>query len=105
MPNDSSRAPSGPMLDRVPCPLCGARTSRPERMVESYELERCSACDLVFVNPQPTAEALTSLYLHKTPESQAEFYRQTVSAAQITEYDRILADLSALVPAGGRLLD
>ncbi len=74
-------------------------------MVESYELERCSACDLVFVNPQPTAEALTSLYLHKTPESQAEFYRQTVSAAQITEYDRILADLSALVPAGGRLLD
>ena len=105
MGNDSSRAPSNLVLERVPCPLCGGWASRPERIVENYELQRCSACDLVFVNPQPSEQTLTSLYLQKTPESQAEFYRQTVSTAQIAEYDRILADLRSLVPAGGRLLD
>ena len=103
--DDGSRQPPHLVRERVACPLCGSRDSQPERIVEGYELERCRSCDLVFVNPQPTEESLTHLYLQKTPESQAEFYRQTVSAAQIAEYDRILADLSALLPAAGRLLD
>src|SRR5262245_66260384 len=77
----------------VPCPSCdGAETSF-ERELEGYRLERCRRCDLVFVNPQPTLDELTALYLKKTPESQAAFYVSTVSPAQIVDYDRILADL------------
>ena len=107
MSDDGARQPPRLVRERVACPLCGARDSQPERIVEDYELERCRSCDLVFVNPQPTEESLTHLYLQKTPESQAEFYRQTVSAAQIAEYDRILTDLKDLYrlrpSAGSRL--
>jgi SAM-dependent methyltransferase len=60
---------------------------------------------LVFVNPQPTLDELTALYLRKTPESQAAFYVSTVSPAQIVEYDRILADLRRLSPSGRHVLD
>jgi len=73
--------------------------------VVGYRLERCESCDLVFVNPRPSQDSLSRLYREKSPERQAEFYAQTVSPAQIAEYDRILAELIALLPGCGRLLD
>jgi 2-polyprenyl-3-methyl-5-hydroxy-6-metoxy-1,4-benzoquinol methylase len=88
----------------VGCPCCGGTDSRYARTVAGFRLERCLACRLVFVNPQPVDEDLTGLYLRKTAESQAEFYASTVSPAQIAEYDRIVGDLTAVAP-GGRLLD
>ena len=91
--------------DRVPCPCCGASHTAFERTVAAYRLERCSACGLVFVNPRPTTQDLTDLYVAKTPESQADFYARTVSPAQIAEYQRILADLAELLPGRGRMLD
>jgi 2-polyprenyl-3-methyl-5-hydroxy-6-metoxy-1,4-benzoquinol methylase len=92
-------------LELVSCPNCDSRATKFERIVEGYVLERCRACGLVFVNPQPTRDDINELYLQKTPESQADFYLRTVSPAQIYEYDRILRDLRALAPAGDRLLD
>lgn len=89
---------------RISCPSCGTSRSRHERTVEGYTLDRCTACHLVFVNPQPEVVDLTNLYLRKTPESQVQFYLETVSPAQLVEYDRIARDLARLTP-GGRLLD
>jgi 2-polyprenyl-3-methyl-5-hydroxy-6-metoxy-1,4-benzoquinol methylase len=42
----------------VPCNLCGARDSLPLYDNCSLRIVRCRACGLVFVNPQPTLEAL-----------------------------------------------
>jgi len=89
----------------VPCPSCRGTEASYEREVEGYRLERCRRCGLVFVNPQPTLDELTALYLKKTPERQAAFYLNTVSPAQIVEYDRILTDLRRLSPTGRRVLD
>ena len=46
MSDDGSRQPPHLVRERVACPLCGARDSQPERIVEDYELERCRSCDL-----------------------------------------------------------
>jgi 2-polyprenyl-3-methyl-5-hydroxy-6-metoxy-1,4-benzoquinol methylase len=91
--------------ERRSCPSCGCAKTKYERTVVGYRLERCCSCSLVFVNPRPSDEYLTSLYLGKTPESQADFYAKTVSPAQIAEYDRILTDLVVLLGGRGRLLD
>ena len=91
--------------ERVPCPGCGGSSATYERMVAGYRLERCTACDLVFVNPRPSQETLSRIYREKSPQKQAEFYAKTVSAAQLAEYDRILAELTELLPGRGRLLD
>jgi SAM-dependent methyltransferase len=92
-------------LERVVCPNCDSRSSAFERTVTGYALERCLACDLVFVNPQPLPADVKALYLRKTADFQADFYCRTVSPAQIFEYDRILRDLRALAPTARRLLD
>jgi 2-polyprenyl-3-methyl-5-hydroxy-6-metoxy-1,4-benzoquinol methylase len=42
----------------VPCNLCGARDFLPLHANCSLSIVRCRACKLVFVNPQPTIEAL-----------------------------------------------
>lgn len=42
----------------VPCNLCGARDSLPLHTNCSLTIVRCRACGLVFVNPQPTLDAL-----------------------------------------------
>jgi 2-polyprenyl-3-methyl-5-hydroxy-6-metoxy-1,4-benzoquinol methylase len=91
--------------NRVPCPCCGATRTANERTLVGYRLERCRSCDLVFVNPRPSDQALTRLYLEKAPETQADFYAKTVSNAQVAEYDRILRDLVGLLPGRGCLLD
>jgi len=94
-----------PDLEEVPCPSCGARDARYERVVAGYRLERCRGCGLVFVNPRPTEHALTQRYLDRTADGEADFYAKTVSAAQIGEYRRILSDVIRLQPNRGRLLD
>ncbi len=42
----------------VPCNLCGARDPLPLCVNCSLHIVRCRVCGLVFVNPQPTLEAL-----------------------------------------------
>jgi 2-polyprenyl-3-methyl-5-hydroxy-6-metoxy-1,4-benzoquinol methylase len=42
----------------VPCNLCGAHESLPLYLNCSLRIVRCRECGLVFVNPQPTLEAL-----------------------------------------------
>lgn len=90
---------------RVPCPSCGHHQARFERRVAGFALERCAACALVYVNPQPLPDDLAAHYRAKAAATEAEFYQYTVSPAQIAEYDRIVQDLVRLQPARGRLLD
>lgn len=76
----------------VDCNLCGAQASdaKPYRIVEdrytgkSYQLVRCPACGLVYLNPRPTFEELTEHY----PDSYEPF--------QSTDQDNIRSRLFTL---------
>jgi SAM-dependent methyltransferase len=63
----SGKTPSQIPLDSletrdVPCNLCGARVSLPVVVNCSLRIVRCRGCGLVFVNPQPTLEALRNYH-------------------------------------------
>src|SRR5262249_45390757 len=60
----------GEALEEVTCPLCGANESQPVLTSSDllyakpgvYHLVRCRRCQLSYVNPRPTFEALGAHY-------------------------------------------
>lgn len=49
-------------LRSVPCPLCGARDVEQRFVKQGLRVVRCPGCGLVYVNPQPSPDALARLY-------------------------------------------
>ncbi len=49
-------------LQEVSCPLCNGPDHVHERHIGAFQLVRCRNCGMVFVNPQPTPEALAAGY-------------------------------------------
>lgn len=90
-------------LTRVPCPLCRATKSAAERSVNQYTLERCSTCTFVFVNPQPTPEALNRLY--KTLDVSTVDLYANIAPSKVAGFDRTLTWIEGHAPNKGRLLD
>src|SRR5688572_27595991 len=86
-------------LVRVPCPVCGATSSRPERTVNGYALERCAKCRMVFVNPQYPPGALLEQYDHKDAGQQLAIWARINTPTMLADFDRILDDIEAM---GGR---
>lgn len=86
--------------DREPvdaCPVCGS----PERTgcVPSADVVQCLACDVLYVSPRPTAEAIAAFY--SAPGRYAHWDAQRGRAAM---WRRRLERVRRLVPSG-RLLD
>lgn len=48
--------------ESVPCNLCGATRSSPVLVNCGLAIVRCQSCNLVYVNPRPTADALRAYY-------------------------------------------
>jgi len=96
---------SHPPLARVLCPLCESASSRPERVVGGFALERCNNCHFVFANPQYRPEALQGLYEEKEAAHHIALYEKIMTPAVIADFDRILSQLAAIAPRRGRLLD
>ncbi len=46
----------------VLCNLCGGNATRRVTRHNDFEIQRCRACGLVYVNPRPNAEQLAALY-------------------------------------------
>jgi 2-polyprenyl-3-methyl-5-hydroxy-6-metoxy-1,4-benzoquinol methylase len=92
-------------LIRVPCPLCGDAATRPERTVAGFALERCGGCGFVFVNPQPTNEALGQIYGKRDTDELVRLYSRIQNADVEWQQDRILDLLDRYRPKRGRLLD
>src|ERR1051326_4277627 len=44
------------------CPLCSASRFTPFKQIGNWALVKCVECQLVMLNPQPTAESLSALY-------------------------------------------
>lgn len=93
------------LFEHVTCDLCGGedyivRYRAPDAWLFGtpfdFPVVRCTGCDLVYVNPRPTAEALGQYY-------PTEFYAERDGAAARERYAREVARLP--VPVSGRVLD
>jgi SAM-dependent methyltransferase len=91
-------------LIRVSCPICDSASSRFERTVAGFSLERCQRCGFVYANPQYTPAALTDIYAHIATAGTIELYSCTASPTLIRGYHKKLEMIEKRQPKG-RLLD
>lgn len=92
----------------IACNLCGAMSSEPVHANCGLRISRCSLCGLIFVNPQPTQEALRRHYGTDTIESEQpweSYFRHPQHQIEYLWRQR-LNDLDRrLMTPGRRLLD
>lgn len=63
-------------LERVACGLCGSNDSSPilsssnikQRCTREYDVVKCNACGLAFLNPRPSRDTIGRYYSEKDPE-------------------------------------
>lgn len=103
-------------LEPVRCPLCGGGGDGPAASGEDFEYAtsgqtftfvRCAACDLLFLNPRPHADALPAIYPvdyysftgEDEPRGVVGFFRTRWERRKVRDYTRWLA------PGPRRVLD
>jgi len=94
------------------CPACGSSVKKPWLRKEvagvRFNLDKCSACGTGYVNPQPSADFLKSIYacighgsksltsLDQVMASEVEFPNSTVDAQRLVDYaKKLLGPLQA----------
>lgn len=87
--------------EEAPCFVCGSSVSQLEVTENGFPIVRCLNCDMVFVNPRPTEEALDRFYAHYYPPESEKLWQRQMEKVFLAEG---LAKIKKLVPAG-RLLD
>lgn len=93
-------------LITVACPICGSDIHSHERTVSGFAFVRCRQCSLVYVNPQPKADALDRIYREKSdPQQVIDVYARLATPKVLAEYGRKLSDLEQMLGRTGRLLD
>jgi SAM-dependent methyltransferase len=92
-------------LIRIPCPLCGGSSTRYERTVRGFALERCRHCGMVFANPQYTQERMQHLYHDRDTDKLIQLYAQAATTAVLADIDRLLDEVEGILPGRGRILD
>ncbi|MBN1420772.1 MAG: class I SAM-dependent methyltransferase [Planctomycetes bacterium] len=89
------------------CDCCGARAPAPFGEEHGYRLVRCSACGLIYVDPQPGAADLARIYREQWERGGASSYYSRYTAARRGHEHharRLLAWLERFRPPG-RLLE
>jgi SAM-dependent methyltransferase len=89
--------------ERVACNLCAAEDARPFTRRQGYDVVRCAACGLVYVNPRPDAARLLEHY--NSDESSRIQYYLDAEAADRRSFAAMLARLERARPEKGDLLD
>ena len=92
-------------LVRSRCPLCGSGHSRPETKIAGYQMDKCSDCSLVFMNPRCTGEHLEAIYTVRDEQELIDLYARIATPKVIGEYHEKLAKIERIVPGKGKLLD
>ena len=91
--------PAGPLrLERVACPLCGARGEAGARQVGAWRIARCSGCGLAYLNPRPAVAELPRLY-------GADYFTRDISDAAEDLWRLTPAEETARVAVQSRRLD
>src|SRR6188474_742109 len=92
--------------NRVPCPLCNSSSSRRERVVAGYRLERCARCGHVFMNPQYSVDEVSLLYTDRDTDHLVTVYSQIAASESVrAESAEKLRLFERLIGTRGRLLD
>lgn len=84
-----------PSLERVPCYVCGCEHGTPWATENGFEMQRCSNCRLLYVNPRPalaTISAATQSGMHEGEET-IDVSSRHGGERRIRSYERKLADL------------
>ena len=90
----------------VSCYACGSAAHQPYAQENGYRLVKCSGCGLLYVNPRPADDAISSAM--QTGQHRGEETLDRVGRflpAKVTGYERVLADLLAERRVDGRWLD
>ncbi len=105
-----SNVTSPPVLESVPCYVCGSSHSSPWAVENGFTALRCQECRLVYVSPRPTRESITLAAqsgLHEGAATMDETGER--DAGKVSTYQkrlRALFEASELVGAtGARWLD
>ena len=99
----TSPSPVGGSLVRVTCPVCAAAECRRAFVGqdplsgEPFDVVRCTACGMAYVNPQPSGAALSGYYTRKYYGARHPFFKDFFMSLRA-------AKLGA-PPAGARVLD
>lgn len=88
------------MKIREYCPACGSGDKKHCFVVNSYDIQRCLACDTMYVETLPTQEALAAIY---TSESYYEL--PTDSMQRIVDENRRRLSLIRVMKPKGKFLD
>lgn len=88
---------------RVSCFVCDSNKSQSLGVYKGYNIDRCSECSFIFVNPRPTEEALRKLY--SNPDTNA-FAAQSFSPTHLEQHTfaKLIKCLKAH-KASGRILE
>ena len=92
-------------LVRSRCPLCGGGRARLETRIAGYQMDKCSDCCFVFMNPRCTVEHLEAIYTVRDENELIDLYARIATPKVIAEYHEKLAKIERIVPGKGRLLD
>lgn len=92
-------------MSEASCILCGAPCAR-RFQVRGYAIHRCAACDLEFVHPTPSPEAIAAVYAegYFTGGAYADYFENERRTSQHKARQR-LDTLAELGLGSGRLLD
>ncbi len=86
----------------VACALCGAQQFRLLGREDIFEIRRCTACTLVYVSPQPSAESLPAFYEGMYEDAS----EQEVAARSLGAVEKHIRRICLMrKPAGGILCD
>jgi SAM-dependent methyltransferase len=89
-------------MEVIDCPLCGESESFPLHQEGSFQMVRCSSCQLIYLNPRPTIDSLFRFYQKYLPEeeSSVESWKKMMKTVF-----RRAANLLQQYRKDGRLLD
>lgn len=95
-------------LQEISCPICLVDNPHFLFVKNGLNYVRCASCGLVYINPQPTLEALERV--HNNPEIAEHFVARVLASPVQLDFDqRKFADavtkLAKLIPSGGNIID
>ncbi|MEN8241101.1 MAG: methyltransferase domain-containing protein [Chloroflexota bacterium] len=96
-------------METTPCPLCGGADYREEIEFSPFTVVQCQACELYYLSPRLTAEAITKIYqqdnyFDESAEGGYSSYLEQELALRAT-YRRFLKGLKREGLSGGDLLE
>jgi len=99
--------PHADLVEEVACPGCGTQ-GKFFLKKWGFTYERCSRCELIFVNPRLREETVIELYRRGSKSNQMWAKRVNASPTQIATYKKYFTEQLALLNkhvSSGRLLD